>query len=352
MSDNLKNIKWYDAQQLGIGGKGWKDTESFYHRLPARAKKTVRKIIWDLSKQTAGMYLKFSSDSKTIAAKWTLTNKELEMWHMPSTGVSGLDLYIYDRNKWRQIGISKVLQFPGNQQILAGEISCNGHQKNYILYLPLYNGIKSLKIGIDQSSQISKCKEIYSSLKPIVFYGTSITQGACASRPGMAFTNILQRKLNYPVINLGFSGNCKLEPELADLIGEIDSAAYVISPVPNVDSNEINERFYPFILKLRQLRPISAIIICECASYPQTIYSNSKNILADNNVLKKWYKKLLSLNFKNIYYVERNAVAARNGEDYVDLLHPSDVGMIHIAKGLTPVLQKIIKSCLKKEKKC
>ncbi|MBN1442046.1 MAG: SGNH/GDSL hydrolase family protein, partial [Planctomycetes bacterium] len=205
-------IRWRDALELGIEGRGWSDTESPYDRLPARAKDVVRPPVWSLSLDSAGMCVRFITDATSIHARWTLRSKSLAMPHMPATGVSGLDLYFKGTDgRWRWLAVGRPTAFPTNEARLAADLPPG--KREYLLYLPLYNGVTSVEIGVPEAATIEKAPPRGpGERKPIVFYGTSITQGGCASRTGMVHTAILGRWLEHPVINLGFSGNGRMEP--------------------------------------------------------------------------------------------------------------------------------------------
>jgi hypothetical protein len=342
LQSEKEKFTWYDARAIGIEGKGWAQTEHFYDRLPAKAKGVVRDVVWQLSENSAGMYVRFETDSNLIAAKWKLGSKELAWWHIPQTGVSGVDLYIRDIDAWYEVGVSKPLQFPKNEQVLVRNLWTGGKLHEFVLYLPLYNTTESLEIGIAPDCKLVAGPAWAEGIKPIVIYGTSITQGACASRPGMAYSNILQRRLNRPTINLGFSGNAKLEPEMASLLAELDPSVYVLDPVPNVGADEVKERFAPFIATLRRAHPDTPIVICESYSYPQTPYLMTHDILTDNAALRTVYDELKAKGDRNVYYVTREVLIGTDGEAFVDTLHPTDVGMMRVANGLEPILRKLV----------
>ena len=166
------------------------------------------------------------------------------MPHMPATGVSGLDLYVRDMGVWRWIANGR----PGGQHtesLLADNIPDGRHE--FMVYLPLYNGLESLEIGVAPSATLAKGPARPAGKdRPILFYGTSITHGGCASRTGMAYPSILSRRLDMPIINLGFSGNGKMEPELGVLLAEVDAAAYVLDCVSNMTPEQVVERVVPF----------------------------------------------------------------------------------------------------------
>lgn len=158
---------------------------------------------------------------------------------MPATGVSGVDLYTMDCNG-QQYWCAANYQFGDTVRYTYNDLTYrNTHDKGneFTLYLPLYNGVKSLQIGVPKGSRFDFVRP--SVEKPVVIYGTSIAQGACASRPGMAWTNILQRKLDMPVVNLGFSGNGQLDEGFFKLLAEVDAAMYVIDCMPNMTNDRV-----------------------------------------------------------------------------------------------------------------
>ncbi len=205
-------IAWKQGAQLTVEGRGWTaGLKSCYDRLPAKAEGKVTKPVWWLSHHSSGLRVRFLSDAKTIHVHWTLTSAKLTIPHMPDIGVSGLDLYCREKDGswgWRASGQPKAQSnnaaFPGTPGVLS----------EYLLYLPLYNGVSQLELGVSAGSRLEAASvRRGEDAKPVVFYGTSITQGSSASRPGLSFTNILGRRLDVPIVNLGFSGSGKMEPE-------------------------------------------------------------------------------------------------------------------------------------------
>lgn len=341
--DPNSKFVWYDAAAIGIEGKGWSDTDGHYTRLPENAKGVISEDIWNLGKHSAGLYVRFATDSNTILARWKLTGSGLSMFHMTSIGVSGLDLYMRDGDKWREIGIGRPLKFPTNEDVLASGLKTGGKMNEYVLYLPLYNGVESLEIGVAAGTKMAKGTAWPAGMKPIVIYGTSIVQGACATRPGLAHTNILQRRLNRPVINLGFSGGARLESEMADLLCQIDAAVYVLDPVPNSHVQLINERFENFVTKIHNAHPKTPIIVCESICFPNTDYLAEQGTFKDNAALKSVYERLQSKGIKTMYYLKRNDYIGTDGEAFVDLVHPNDLGFMRMADALEPILRKAMK---------
>mgnify|MGYP000078751529 FL=1 len=224
------NISYYGRKHFLIEGTAIADSlkESPYDRLPISYKEKVREPVWDLSKASAGITVRFHSNSTSINLKWTVLN-DFDMPHMAATGIKGIDLYTKYNNKWRYVTTAGALV--GQKKYQNNNVpkdSINEYEliknltpefREYKLFLPLYDGVTRLEIGIDANATIKRA--VPNAQKPIVFYGTSITQGGCASRPGMAHTNIISRKLDMECINYGFSGNGRMEMPIVEHISAI-----------------------------------------------------------------------------------------------------------------------------------
>ena len=326
------NYVWHDGSNLRIEGKGWTDTYSYYDRLPKKAEKIVTKDVWELGNNSAGLYIRFNTDAESLKVSWTLLSDNLGLNNMSATGVSGLDLY------GREVSGNWIYINTAVPKKVKNEMTFK-YLKNreYILYLPLYNGIVSMEIGIPHNRNFSQPSP-YENPKPIVFYGTSITQGGCASRPGMAATSIVSRHLEYPVINLGFSGSGKMEIELAELLAEIDASAYVLDCLWNMTVNMVDERITPFVLKLRKMKPDVPIILVEDSHYLNVCPTEK------GKILRKEYENLISDGVDYLYFLSNKNMLGTDGEGTVDSCHPNDLGMIRQAdvfiRFLTPIFLK------------
>ena len=342
---------WYDAKGLTVEGKGWTDTDRFYDRLPARAKGVVPDSVWTLSHHSAGLCVRFITDAPKISARWTVLNKDLAMPHMPATGVSGLDLYVAraipardDNGVWRWIGNGRPTG-QSTEALLAGGIPDGSHE--YMVYLPLYNGTESLEIGVAPTATLAKAPaRPAGNDKPILFYGTSITHGGCASRPGMAYPSILGRRLDRPIVNLGFSGNGKMEAELGALIAEVDAAVYVLDCLPNMTPEMVTERVEPFVTALRAARPGTPIVLMENIAYQAGAFlPASKAAYADKNAaLRAAYERLTAKGLQGLHYVPGETLLGSDGEATVDGTHPTDLGFQRMADALEPVLRKALET--------
>ena len=339
--------QWYDPMQESVPpvhGRAWnREIGKSYHRLPERAAGIVRKAVWNLSCQSAGLHLKFYSNANYIQVKYTVKGG-IAMPHMPATGVSGVDLYTKDCN--------------GNNFWCAGNYSFgdtilyqfkdltyrNGHQQGneFTLNLPLYNEIGSLQIGVPEGSVLTFIPPTQE--KPIVVYGTSIAQGACASRPGLAWTNILQRKLDIPVINLGFSGNGQLEKTLFDLLAEIDAQLYVIDCMPNMTGERttlIKERIIQGVKELRKKSQVP-ILLVEHDGYMGSFASEVKKESFDktNKALKSIYEELRQQT-ENLYYLTYEELGLTM-DSQVDGIHATDLGMQQYANAYATKIAAIL----------
>lgn len=323
------NLLFYDASQLTIEGKGWNDTEGIYNRLPKKAKDKVPPAVWNLSKNTAGICVRFVTNSKTIDAVW---DGGAAMNHMAATGNSGLDLYRKDGNEWIFAGVGKPKPTVTTATLTR---TLTGDPQEFLLYLPLYQKVDELKIGVEKTSFIAPAPERPAASRlPIVFYGTSITQGGCASRAGMCHTAILGRWLDRAVINLGFSGAGKMEPVLAELVSELDACLYVLEALPNMTNDMVEERIEPFVLKLRKDHPETPILL---VANPMFSDSAGQNI-----TLKEIFDNLIKDGVKNLYYLPSEKQLGTRENGTVDGVHPTDLGFLQMATVYEPALKGIL----------
>jgi hypothetical protein len=325
-------ILWYDGMDLLVEGKGWTDAPSFYARLPAKAQGKATPGVWGLSSHSAGLCLRFATDAPTIQVRWTLTSTSLAMPHMPATGVSGVDLYTLNKaGRWQFVGNAA----PNGESATASFTPPPGEQ--YRLYLPLYNGTRSVEIGIPKDRSISKSEKSASEQpKPIVWYGTSIVQGGCASRPGMAATAIVGRQLDAEVINLGFSGSGRMEPEMADLLAELDPSVYVLDCLWNMSPELVSQRVEPFVEKLRAAHPNTPILLAEDSSFLNVCPTGK------GGVLRTVLDKLTAEGVKDLHFLSSENMLGTDGEGTVDACHPNDLGMMRQAEAFTKALQPLL----------
>lgn len=332
-----QELQWFDVRDWGLEGRGFTDTESFYDRFPARAKGIVPDAVWGLSRHSAGMMVRFRTDATQIHADYAVTSSRLAMPHMPATGVSGLDLYGQDiDDHWKWIAVTRPESQEMNVPLVSG---LTAGQRDYAVYLPLYNGTQHLKIGVPEGTRFEPIPP--RTEKPIVFYGTSITHGACASRPGMPHPAILGRRLNRPVINLGFSGSGRMESTVGQFLAELDPAVYVIDCLPNMAAAQITERTVPLVRQLRAAHPKVPIVLVEDRSYSNSwILENQKQRNETSRAaFKEQYHQLLDAGVDLLHYIDGESLLGADRDDTTDGSHPSDLGFFRHADAFEPVLQ-------------
>jgi len=336
------DAEWHDVTKWGVEGRGWGDQERlrWFDRLPAKAQKTVTPAVWGLSRDSAGMMVRFKSDAKAIFARYDLMKSNLALPAMPATGVSGLDLYARDdKGQWRWVACPK----PDKQHVeavLISDLAPGEHE--FAAYLPLYNGIEKLEIGVPKGS---KFEGVTPREKPIVFYGTSITHGANASRPGMVHTAILGRRLERPVLNIGFSGNGKMDAAVGDLINELDAAAIVIDCSPNMQPADITAKCVPLVKQLRSKHATTPIILVEDRRFTNSWITPAKAKFHDDNhaALKAAYDQLKAEKVANLSYISGDALYGTDAEGANDASHATDLGFMRQADVFEPVLRAALK---------
>ena len=342
---------WHNPEDSSVNmiqGQEYKgqERENFYHRFPVSAKSKVRKPVWGLSKESAGESIVFSTDADSISIRYGVTGGEA-MPHMPATGVSGVDLYTLDKDG-EEVWLGARYSFNDTIQYNYRPIEIvngTGGMQTYTLFLPLYNEVAWMEIGTEKDAEFrfDQAPE----QKPIVAYGTSIGQGACASRPGMAWTNILQRRMKREVVNLGFSGSAMMENEVVDLIAEIDAEVYLLDAMPNVCSLEpeqIRDTVLNAVRRLRAQRPDTPILLVDHLGYPHG-KANPDAKKKEENALamqKEAYKILRKEGVTKLYYLSYEEIGMPQ-DATIEGSHPSDYGMQVYAEAYEKKLKKILK---------
>eukprot|EP01047_Picozoa_sp_COSAG01_P019954 COSAG01_NODE_1124_length_11600_cov_6.505695_7_plen_398_part_00 len=339
---------WFDVVNWEVEGRAYRETAKPFDRFPAKAEASLRKAVWDLSRHSAGMVARFATDSPVVKVRYQLSSPRLAMNHMPATGVSGVDLYARtEGGDLRWVNVSRPTKTSVEATLANGIDSLSSsnsepESREFALYFPLYNGVEKLEIGIEKSA---KLKPMLARKKPIVFYGTSIMHGACASRPGMSISSILGRRLNRPVVNLGFSGNGKMELPVADLIGELDPSVIAVDCLPNMNGKLVSERAVPFVKRLRKYHSEIPILLVEDRAMTNSVfYQRSKDFHQQNRAsLEAAYQSLLAAGENNIFYLDGQKLLGSDGEGATDGSHPSDLGMVRYADAYEPVLRSMLK---------
>ncbi len=338
-----QDVDWHDAQKIGVEGRGWPDADMkrYFARLPARAQGKVPPAVWNLGQHSAGLVVRFETDATSIRVRYTLLSENLAMSHMPATGVSGVDLYGRDeKGAWRWIGVARPTR-KDVEAVLASGLP--PEKREYAIYLPLYNGVERLEIGVPRGTAFRGLPPRTGT--PVVFYGTSITHGACASRPGMCHPAILGRRLDLPVINLGFSGNGRMESSVGKFLAEIDAAVFVIDCLPNMNPAQVKERAAPLVRQLRQAHPGAAIVLVEDRPFTNSwILAGKREFHRQNHAaLRAAWEELKGESVPGLSYLEGDLLLGEDADGATDGSHPSDLGFFRQANLFEQVLRQALK---------
>ncbi len=305
-------------------------------RMPQAIADTVNEGVARLNVHTAGGRVRFVTDSRRVAILMKMHDLG-KMPHFAFTGSIGADLYETVEGEERYLytftppidvvdGFESAYTFPTEGM----------HELT--IDLPTYSGVHELYIGLDDGAQVSAPKP-YRIEKPIVFYGSSITQGGCASRPGMTYQQILSRRFDFDYINLGFSGNARGEDAIADYIAGLDMSVFVY----DYDHNAPNPAHLvathkKMFDKIRASHPDLPIL---CLSRPQFVYTD--DVIARRDAVYATYRAAKDAGDKNVYFIEGKQLNALCGnEGSVDHCHPTDLGFFSMAQAIGEVLAKIL----------
>ncbi len=346
---------YVDAQNLRIINHAFAgETERTYARLPRYVKDSIPegRELWDRQQCSSGIGVRFATNSTRIGCKYTLY-WDTHMIHMADTGLKGTDLYILEGDSvWRHVNTNRPYvkkDENGNKTKLVESTyvsNLDGKMHEYVIYFPLYDGIEDFSVKVDSGAVITKgSPEVINANRRIVAYGTSILQGGCASRTGMAATNIIGRELNCEVVNLGFSGEGKQDTYVARAMATIpDVDVFLLDPVPNCTEMMCDTLTYNFVKTLRALRPDVPIVMLEGPIYPYARYDSffGKYLPKKNNAFRRNYERLKAENPNNLYYVTSEGLDGPEDDGTVDGIHLTDLGFLHYANKMIPILRPLL----------
>ncbi len=309
------------------------DSESTFYRMPMDIASGINEGVSLLNTNCAGGRIRFKTNSSYIAVKAVMGNV-CRAPHFSLTGTTGFDLYS---------GLEHITTFQPADDIdgeMFGEYDFGKSEfREYTLNLSLYSDVKRLYIILDKDAVLEEPTP-YRNKKPVVFYGSSITQGGCASRPGNSYSAILSRRLNMDYINLGFSGSARGEKEAAEYIAGLDMCAFVFDYDHNAPSAEhlieTHESFFKIIRKAHPEMPI----ICMTEPYP--CFPDYKE---RKNVIEKTVIHAREAGDKNVYFIDMTDYFEKAGilnEATVDRCHPNDLGFHFMAEAVEKILKKVL----------
>lgn len=340
------DLVWKQASELGVRGRGW-PVVAAYGRLPAQYQGKVPEAVWKWGTMPAGLYVAFVSDSPKLSFRWAVDAEGtgLAMPHMPQTGVSGCDVYSKAADgSWRFIRIG--MSWWQNPTTVAVDIGTPGKDRPYLVFLPLYVKLKSLEIGVLPGYTVDPADPFKEGArKPIVFYGTSITQGACASRTGMAASSIVMRKLEWPVVNLGFNGAALLDPPTVEMVADIDAQVFVIDALKNLRGQvfektdgpkELRQRIRAAVKLLREKHPDTPILFVGESHYLE------RHPTAVSKAQAEAIGELQGEGVRHLHLLPGTDLLGRDGEGTTDGVHPNDLGMMRHAFAFITALKPLL----------
>lgn len=323
---------------FSVEGFPWKKPGLAFFRLPPELteKEVTGGALW-LARATTGGAIRFRSDSPclTIRAELAYT---ADMNHMPRAASGGFDLYSGCGGLVRYV---KTAQPSRDQQTLETVLVNDGRKtmRDWTLYLPLYGSAKQIEIGIAPDAEIHP-PSAHAIARPIVFYGSSITQGACASRPGNAYTTMLCRAVDAPQINLGFSGNALGETAVAEAIASLDPAVFVFDYDHNAPSAEhLRKTHEAFFNIIRSRRPgLPVIMISRCNFYP------CDNDVSRREIIRRTAENAMENGDEKVWFIDGETLFGREDRDActTDGTHPNDLGFYRMYRQILPVLKQAL----------
>lgn len=341
-----KELEWFNCQENPFSIHGLAEcTKERFWRLPEEIIDTISEGVGSLAKHTAGGRIRFRTDSPQVALRVQLLNQGI-MAHMPRSGQSGCDLYL---GAGKGIRYRMTAMPAADQDNLSYEalLVKSESMEDVTINLPLYNGVVAVYIGLNSGAKVEEATP-YKIATPIVYYGSSITQGGCASRPGNSYQAILTRWLNADHINLGFSGSAKGEPQFARYIAGLEMSAFVLDYDHNAKTvQELEATHEPFFKIISDANPNLPIIVVSKPDFDYQAADGSYSIedsIRRREIIKSTYEKAKGQGRK-VWFVDGETLFGERGRDSctVDGCHPNDLGFMRMAEGLYPVLKEALK---------
>ena len=324
------------SEYFSLHGVTYDGQEKSFVRMPLAVAKTVSEGVGYLAKHTAGGRLCFATDSKILEIAVTYDGLEM-MPHMPLTGSSGFSLF--ERTRAGERFITNLAPRPNEKDgYTAAATLVGGEMREYILYFPLYNNVSGLSVILEEQSTVRAGKK-YRDLPPIVYYGSSITQGGCASRPDNAYQALICKKNHIDFINLGFSGSAKAEKEMIAYLGGVNCSLFVC----DYDHNALNADYleathYPLYEQYRKARPNTPIL-----------FVTKPDVSGDSEgerrikIIRSTYEKAKKAGDKKVYFLSgKSFYGKENRWNFaVEGCHPTDYGFALMAKQIYKKMCKI-----------
>ncbi len=331
----IKDIKFYDVNQPPFKIYGVLYDSGKYRRLPESVAKTVNDGVYGLHAHTAGGRVRFKTDSPYIAIHAKMPNIG-KMPHFALTGSAGFDLYTgKNPEKYLATFIPPFEIQNGYESVVHFD---SAQMRDININFPLFSEVSELYVGVSNSATLCPA-EPYRYEKPIVYYGSSITHGGCASRPGLSYESIISRKIDADYINLGFSGSAKGEDEIAEYISTLPMSVFVYDYDHNAPTAEhLNNTHERMFKKIRNANPDLPIVML---SRPKFNLSDDEEKRLD--IIKTTYQNAINAGDNNVFLIEsRTLMKIAEDDGTVDGSHPNDLGFMSMAEAVGDVLKKIL----------
>ena len=339
----MGQLKWVDATTLNICGHTIRNAENPYSRIETKPYGFTNKAIIRYSQYSTGLYVMFKTNSTRISAEWSLANVKIRDNMTPIVQL-GVDLYVKGEDgKWRFCSVGRVST---NPKVTTYNKALVKHmkqtEKEFMLYLPLWAEVTSLKIGIDEDATIEAIPSPYK--HRVVTYGTSTLHAASPSRPGMGPLARMSRALGIDFVNFCYSGQGKMEPESAEVLADCQTDAIICYCFGNTSAQQIEERVDGFAERIAKAHPNKAIIFLPPflnAKYHVDEVRSARSIEKRATIARKM--AVLTKKYKNIYYIDIPDACGSDGEASIDNSHPNDLGFDRILNAYGPKIAKILK---------
>lgn len=333
---NEKEIKFYDAHSEPFKLYGYLLNKTNYQRIDDSYLKVITENLANLGRMSAGLRIHFKTNSRTIHLQVDATY--LEYPHMALTGIAGFDLYKKENGKYYyQRTFIPPYNFKGSYTVSVGDLS--DKLTDYVLYFPIFSEVKQLKIGLEKNAVLEKGSS-YSCPKRVVFYGSSITQGGCVSRPANTYSAMLGQLFDFDFVNFGFTGSCFAESEMANILIKNPGDIFVYDYDHNARTLEdLKKTHLPFFKKIRESHPHLPIIIIS-----KPVFIDNESDLKRKKVIQKTYQTYKKLGDKNVYFVDGSKFFTKDIQNLgsVDVVHPNDLGNYFMKQKLVKTFKEIL----------
>lgn len=336
-----EDIVWHDVKEPAFDIYGLYDPKNTYpfYRLPPEIAAQANDGVHALTYNMAGGRVRFRTDSPYIAVR-IVYDSLANFGHMPRSGASGMDLYRYEGGNYTYLktAIPLIGDTQGYERLVY-ETDSHSHTE-YILNLPSYNSMSALYIGLKEGSHLEHGTP-YRDILPIVYYGSSITQGGCASRPGNIYQAYISRRFDVDFINLGFSGNCRAEPAMSEYIGKLPMSVFVYDYDHNAPSYEyLKETHLRFYLEFRKYQPDTPIVM---VSRPNILPEEMPD--KRTSVVRETYDYAIAHGDHNVVFIHGYDLFGEDCRDSctVDGCHPNDLGFFRMGKVIGDALERFMK---------